>query len=171
LPNSPPGGRPAGTKLSKLIDFSNNSMEKSQLPRWSAPVLGLIVGGACGLNGAWANPKVPVLLFGIGGILIGGLAGFIVSLLDPKPIDVQFSGSNANRSPVCQEKPSGVIGRFLAIVGLFFCWAPFLGLILNLVGFMVNRKSKDWCRYLSKLGLTVGSLATLATIVAKILGN
>jgi hypothetical protein len=50
-----------------------------------------------------------------------------------------------------------VVGRFLAVTGSLLCWFPVLGLVLNLIGWALNRKSDDWARLVSLIGLIIAA--------------
>ena len=59
----------------------------------------------------------------------------------------------------------GLVGRFLAIAGILLCWMPVLGLVLNLVGFGVNRHAEDWPRKVSIAGAVIGGLVVAIMVI------
>jgi hypothetical protein len=125
----------------------------------------MIAGALCGLR-AGRNAQIPMVFFILGGTLIGGLAGLLILLIEPKPLDEAAEGLPPHFTSRRFEEPSGVIGRFLAVAGILLCWTPFLGLILNLIGLTVNWKSDDWARSVSKIGLVVGGLVAILMVIA-----
>jgi hypothetical protein len=139
-------------------------MKNQKFPSWSAPLVGMIAGALCGLKGAM-NAPIPPYLFVLGGALIGGLAGSLIFIIDPRPETEIPEGLPHHLSTGHVENPSGVVGRFLAIAGLFLCWTPFLGFVLNSIGLAVNWKSRDWARIISIIGLLIGTLVAFAMAI------
>ncbi|MCP4812983.1 MAG: hypothetical protein GY888_10765 [Planctomycetaceae bacterium] len=101
--------------------------------------------------------------------MIGGLAGCLVFLLDPgRPVEASEGLPEHLVNTSCQ--PSGLVGRVLAFLGLLLCWAPFLGLVLNLIGILVNRRTDDWALVVSKIGFVFGAIVSLVTLIGIVLG-
>ncbi len=67
-------------------------------------------------------------------------------------------------------RPSGVVGRFLAIAGLVLWWTPFFGLVLNAIGLCVNRPSDGLARKISAGGLVIGGLVAAVVGIGLALG-
>lgn len=136
-------------------------MRNHSFPRWSAPLIGIVVGAFCGLR-AGLRAQIPLVWFIAGGAVIGGLAGSAILLLEPRqpePVNLDVPLHLQRMRP---ENPSGVVGRFLALAGCLLCWFPILGFILNLLGYLVNRRVDDWAKFASLFGLVLGaSLTTL----------
>lgn len=129
----------------------------------------MIAGALCGLR-AGLNAQIPIYFCLLGGSIIGGLAGALVFLLDPRPASEIPAGMPVHLWTGHVDNPSGVVGRFLAIAGCVLCWTPFLGFILNLIGLAVNWKSRDWARIASMIGLLVGTLIAIAMAIGLALG-
>ena len=129
-------------------------------PRWSAPLLGAVVGLLCGAR-AIGREALPWPVAIVGGGCIGALAGVAIFLLDPKSKEVEARGSGSLAAQ--QPQSSGIIGRFLAAMGVLLCWTPFLGFLLNLVGVIVNYRSQDWALKASCWGLVIGTIVAIAT--------
>lgn len=140
-------------------------MKNHRFPRWSAPLLGIVVGGLCGLR-AGLRAQIPLAWFVVGGGVIGGLAGAFILLLEPTGQETKDENLPAFLQPAVSQNRSGVVGRFLAVAGCLLCWFPILGLVLNLVGFLVNRSADDWARFASLLGLAIAAcLSTLFVVL------
>ncbi len=138
-----------------------------EFPRWSGPLIGMLAGGYCGLS-QFRPGGLPIWITVLGGATIGGLAGCLVFLLDSKrPTDAseRLSEHLVNTS----HRPSGLVGRVLALLGLLLCWTPFLGLVLNLIGILVNLKTDDWAVLVSKVGLVFSAFVTTVTLIGFIL--
>lgn len=150
--NQPPA-RPA--RCGPDNDFEH-PMKNFRFPRWTAPLLGVIVGSFCGLR-AGLRAQIPLVWFVTIGAAIGGLAGALILLLEPAarvPANPDLPAYLQRASPINQ---SGVVGRFLAVTGSLLCWFPVLGLVLNLIGWALNRKSDDWARLVSLIGLIIAA--------------
>lgn len=143
-------------------------MNHWEFPRWSGPFVGMVAGVICALRAGWNGP-IPMAALLIGGMAIGGLAGSVILLLDPKAPEAVPDLPDQFQRPVT-ERPSGVVGRFLAIAGVLLCWTPFLGLVLNGVGWLVNRRSSDWALTASMAGTWIGAAITLWMVAALLLG-
>lgn len=115
-----------------------------------------------------ANAGVPWYLMVLGGMLIGGLAGCLVFLLDPPPKTEEPLDLPEHLSSLSQQ-PSSLVGRVLALFGVLLCWFPFLGLVLNAIGYSVNRKVDDWAIWASKIGLAVSALVSVGMLVGLLL--
>jgi len=129
----------------------------------------MIVGALGGLKFG-RNIDVPPFVMILGMAALCGLAGCIVFLVDPRPAAEVPEGMPEHLVRGYVDKPSGVVGRFLAIVGCLLCWIPFVGLLLNLAGVAVNWKSRDWARTASLVGLVIGALSAIALAVGLALG-
>ena len=104
-----------------------------------------------------------------GGALIGGIAGILVMVLDPlAPIVIteELSDQDVKRSKM----PSSLVGRVLSLFGLLLSWIPFLGLVLNLIGVLVNRDTDDWAIIFSKISLALGLIISVIMLIGLILG-
>ena len=130
-------------------------------------MIGVIVGALFGIRGA-AEAQLPLVHCVVGGMLVGGVAGFLVLVLDPAP---------PSEAPVALPEPlatwhapastsSGLVGRFLAVAGLLLCWAPGIGLVLNLIALSVNWKATDWAHTLSKVNVAVTLLVGIVLATA-----
>ncbi len=139
-------------------------MKNYHFPRWCAPLVGVLVGGLCGLR-AGLRAQMPLVWFALVGGVIGGLAGALILLLEPRSGQPHDGDFPVHLRQAGAENPSGVVGRFLAVAGGIFCWAPILGLVLNLVGYLVNRKSRDWARPVSLVGLVIGTLVSTLFVI------
>ena len=131
--------------------------------------MGMLVGAYCGLQNPVNPGALPVGLTVLGGALIGGLAGSLALRLDLGSTDDGTDGT-PDYPTGANQVPAGFVGRVLALFGLLRCWFPFLGLVLNLNGVLVNRGTDDWSWVVSKLGSVVGTLVALVTLVGIILG-
>jgi len=144
-------------------------MKNREFPSWSGPFIGMIVGALCGLR-AGRNAQIPIYWFILGGAIIGGLAGCLIFLIDPKQPEKASEDLPPNLADRRVGNPSGVVGRFLAIAGCLLCWTPFMGLVLNLVGLAVNWKSNDWARVASIVGVVIGGLVAVLMVIALVFG-
>jgi hypothetical protein len=138
-----------------------------EFPRWSGPLIGILAGGYCGLS-QFRPGGLPIWITVLGGAIIGGLAGCLIFLLDPgRPVEASEGLPEHLVNTSC--RPSGLVGRVLALLGLLLCWTPFLGLVLNLIGILVNRKTDDWSLVVSKVGLVFSAFVTTVTLIGFIL--
>ncbi|MCH2372366.1 MAG: hypothetical protein MK324_17855 [Pirellulales bacterium] len=145
------------------------SLEDRRFQRYLGPVIGLIAGAFCGLQNPFAPGALPVWITVAGGALIGGIAGILVMVLDPlAPIVTteDLSDYDVKRSKM----PSSLVGRVLSLFGLLLSWIPFLGLVLNLIGVLVNRGTDDWAMVFSKISLTLGLIVSVMMLIGLILG-
>lgn len=140
-------------------------MNNMTFPRWSGPFVGMIAGVIAGLEGG-VDADIPMAACVLGGAVIGGIAGCLIFLIDPKQPEAVSDDLLSHFDARVVARPSGVVGRFLAIAGILLCWTPLLGLVLNLIGLAVNWKSEDWARKISIAGVVVGgAVALLMAIV------
>ena len=152
------------TRGSDMYLFKNK-----RFPRWYGPLIGVAAGGYVGMkNIIGANAGVPWYLMVLGGMLIGGLAGCLVFLLDPPPKTEEPLDLPEHLSSLSQQ-PSSLVGRVLALFGVLLCWFPFLGLVLNAIGYSVNRKVDDWAIWASRIGLAVSALVSVGVLVGILL--
>ena len=145
------------------------SLEDRRFQRYLGPVIGLIAGAFCGLQNPFAPGALPVWITVAGGALIGGIAGILVMVLDPLAPSVtteDLSDYDVKRSKM----PSSLVGRVLSLFGLLLSWIPFLGLVLNLIGVLVNRGTDDWAIVFSKISLTLGLIVSVMMLIGLILG-
>ncbi len=140
-----------------------------RFPRWSGPLIGGLVGGYVGLRNLVNPGGLPIGWMVLGGVLIGGFAGSLAILLDPKRTE-NLSEGLPDHLTGANQVPAGFVGRVLALFGLMLCWFPFIGLALNLIGVLVNRGTEDWALLVSKFGLFVGVIVSLVTLAGIILG-
>ena len=138
-------------------------------PRWYGPLIGVAVGGYVGMkNIIGANAGLPWYVVALGGMLIGGLAGCLVFLLDPPPKTEEPLDLPEHLSSLSQQ-PSSLVGRVLALLGVLLCWFPILGLVLNAIGYSVNWKVDDWAIWASRIGLAVSALVSVGMLVGLLL--
>ena len=143
--------------------------KNKRFPRWCGPLIGVAAGGYVGMkNIIGANAGVPWYLMVLGGMLIGCLAGCLVFLLDPPPKTEEPTDLPEHLSSLSQH-PSSLVGRVLALFGVLLCWFPFLGLVLNAIGYSVNRKVDDWAIWASRIGLAVSALVSVGMLVGLLL--
>ena len=145
------------------------SLEDRRFRRCLGPIIGLIAGASCGLQNPFAPGALPVWITVAGGALIGGMAGILVMVLDPlAPIVIteELSDQDVKRSKM----PSSLVGRVLSLFGLLLSWIPFLGLVLNLIGVLVNRGTDDWAIIFSKISLALGLIISVIMLIGLILG-
>lgn len=140
-------------------------MKNYHFPRWSGPLVGALVGGLCALRFG-LGAQIPLGWCVLGGVLMGGLAGAAILLLEPLPREPLGANLPPHLQPLTATNPSGVVGRFLAVAGCLLCWFPILGLVLNLVGFLVNRNSSDWARLASLVGLVIGGCLSTVFLIS-----
>ena len=146
-----------------------------QFSRWLGPLFGSIVGAYCGFGHPFVPGELPLWITVVGGASIGCVAGTLVMFLDPSLPDTtpnalaERSGKNLVK---CRGTgtPSGVVGRALTLFGLLLSWIPFLGFVLNLIGFQVNRETDDWAIVGSKFGLVIGTTVSVLMVIGLILG-
>lgn len=140
-------------------------MNNMTFPRWSGPFVGMIVGVIVGLKGD-VDADLPMAARFLGGAVIGGIAGCLIFLIDPKQQEAASDDLLSHFDARVVTRPSGVVGRVLAIAGILLCWTPFLGLVLNLIGLAVNWKSEDWARKVSIAGVVVGGIVAIVMAIA-----
>ena len=135
-------------------------MRNRRFPAWSAPLVGIIGGLWCFTKAAIVG-RIPFEVQMALGAVIGGLACGLIFLLDPRPtadvpaeVPSEFIISHVRR-------PSGVVGRCLALLGGLLFWTPVVGFCLNMIGLAVNWKSDDWARKASLVGFIISGLVTL----------
>lgn len=129
----------------------------------------MVIGALCGVRAGF-NAQIPIYFFILGGMMIGGLAGCLILVIDPRPPEEIPEHLSPNFATRRADNPSGVIGRFLAIAGCLLCWTPFMGLVLNLIGLTVNWKCDDWSRIASIVGVSIGGLVAILMTIALVLG-
>ena len=145
------------------------SLKKRKFRRCLGPMVGLLAGAFCGLQNPFAPGALPVWITVAGGTLIGGIAGVLVMVLDPLAPSVttdDLSDHDVKRI----QMPSSLVGRVLSLVGLLLSWIPFLGLVLNLIGVLVNRGTDDWAIIFSKISLALGLIISVIMLIGLILG-
>ncbi|MCH2178590.1 MAG: hypothetical protein MK106_07275 [Mariniblastus sp.] len=139
-------------------------LKNRQFPPWCAPLVGILAGGYVAMkNMVLGNAGLPGYLMILGGMVIGGLAGCSVFLLDPRG-RAEPSSLFAEHLVPTPRRSSSLVGRVLAAFGVLLSWFPLLGLVLNLIGYLVNRKTDDWAVWTSKIGLIVGLSVSVGMI-------
>lgn len=132
--------------------------------RWMGPSIGLVVGAYCGIQNPFALGGLSQLTAIIGGAVLGGFAGILVMLLDPKP--EQKNTQNQIRDFTEEVGGSShLVGRVLAFFSLLMCWMPFIGFGLSLIGYVVNRRSTDAAFWVASFSLLIALTVTLGTLV------
>ena len=121
------------------------------------PLIGLVVGAYCGIQNPFALGGLSQLTAIIGGAVLGGFAGILVILFDPKP--EQKNTQNQIRD-FTEE-----VGGVLAFFSLLMCWMPFIGFGLSLIGYVVNRRSTDAAFWVASFSLLIALTVTLVTLV------
>jgi hypothetical protein len=123
----------------------------------------MVAGAICGLK--TPNAQIPMALRVLGGLVIGGVAGCVALLIDPKQPETTSNDllSHFDARPVARR--SDLVGRFLAIAGILLCWTPFLGLVLNLIGLIVNWRTEDWARKTSMAGSVIGGVIAVGMAI------
>ena len=58
-----------------------------------------------------------------------------------------------------------LVGKFLALASVVLCWVPIVGLVLGIVGILVNLRTVGWPRTLSWIGTGLSALLTMAAFV------
>jgi hypothetical protein len=53
------------------------------------------------------------------------------------------------------------VGKVCIVLGLLLCWAPMVGLIPAIIGFVYGRRHEGWMKKMSLLGLILSLLSTL----------
>lgn len=143
----------------------------SELPRWSAPIVGAVVGAFLGLRSS-RDIEGPLLFIIAGGAAIGGLAGCLIFLFDSKP--ASESNPYASPSDFAFDKmapaPSGVIPRFLAVTSVVLFFAPVMGLGVGVAALIANRNSHDWAKTVSKVGVGIGVVVSALFFAAMFIG-
>ncbi|MFN9363756.1 MAG: hypothetical protein ACK53V_01235 [Planctomycetota bacterium] len=140
-------------------------MKNIRFSRRMAPLVGVAVGSLCGLQ-AGLLAQIPLAWFGISGAALGGLAGALIMLLEPRSSESENGDFSRQNSRPSLTHSSGVVGRFLAVVGCGLCWFPILGLILNLAGLLANQQAGDWAKRVSLMSLVISAgLSTLFVIL------
>lgn len=132
--------------------------------RWMGPLIGLVVGAYCGIQNPFALGGLSQLTTIIGGAVLGGLAGILVMLLDPKPEQKNTQDQIRGFSEEVGGS-SHLVGRVLACFSLLMCWMPFIGFGLSLIGYVVNRRSTDAAFWVASFSLLIAMTVTLVTLV------
>ncbi len=131
-------------------------LRKHKFPRWAAPLLGIPVGivAAFGLRKRpWlAERQVPTdILYVLAFAGVGALAGCVVYLID---------------IPTTEGRPATTSGSILAVLSIFPGFCPFVGLLLGVPAFLVNRKVSGWQNLTSRIGLALSIVLTIIIVVA-----
>jgi len=63
------------------------------------------------------------------------------------------------------------VGKVCIVLGLLFCWAPFVGLILNVIGFLNRNAYGAVLKAMSYTGLILSLLSTALGIVGAVLSK
>lgn len=132
--------------------------------RWMGPLIGLVVGAYCGIQNPFALGGLSQLTAIIGGAVLGGFAGILVMLLDPKPEQKNTQNQILDFTEEVGDS-SHLVGRVLAFFALLICWMPFIGFGLSLIGYVVNRRSTDAAFWVASFSLLIAMTVTLVTLV------
>ena len=141
-------------------------MRDADFPRWSGPLVGLVAGAGIGLK-INVDPPQPFGL--ILGMVLGGLAGCIILLFDTDHGEDHAEEIPAFLGEGDEKLPSGLVERFVAAAGILLCWTPFLGFLLNLLGYFLNRNRSGWAHYTPVFGMFIGLLVCAIALVAIVL--
>ncbi len=141
-------------------------MDETRLPRWSAPLVGTImgVGFVCSrLNLGNELEMVVKLAVGAG---MGAAAGCLIWLVDsPAAPSIEPSEPSAGATSAAEV---GLVPRVMAIVSVLVCWAPVIGLVVSGATWFACRRRNGWprntARTMTILGLVfwLGAFCLLA---------
>jgi MFS family permease len=142
-------------------------MENSSFPRWSAPIIGPIVGGAIAIWVALEQGLMSWLGALALGAALGLAAGLLIWLNDapranaPRPIDPARFDPEA----------SPELGRYelhflwiVAVLSVLLFWVPLIGLVMGIIAFAVNYRYQGGPKIVSSVGLMLSLLLTCAII-------
>jgi hypothetical protein len=128
------------------------------LSRWVAPFLGAAIGTAVSFR-VRSGPEPASASHLLLGATLGGIAGLCVLLLDPR------RKSSAGTYAASFDGESGsLVQRFFAVAAIVLFLAPFVGVLLGLAAWTMNRRIHGWPRAASLAGLVLSSAWTLFTI-------
>jgi hypothetical protein len=129
-----------------------------RLQAWSAPIVGLAVGGVVGVS---ASRKVaqPILWEWIlCGAAAGLLAGGVIWLF-------QFGEPKSTKPAIAT---TSAVGKALPIISLILLCVPILGLVLAITGITWNRHSRGFHWRLSWIAAIVGVIMTTIFVAHEI---
>ena len=110
-------------------------LNNRQFPAWCGPLVGILAGVYVAMKKmVLGNAGLPGYQMILGGMVIGGLAGCSVFLLDPRG-RAEPSSLFAEHLVPTTRRPSRLVGRALASFGVLLSWFPLLGLVLNFIGY------------------------------------
>lgn len=130
------------------------------IPRWSGPLVGMILGLLIGLQGT-QQTELPLWLMLASGMAIGGFAGCFILLLEPSSTPRKWGG----KSNVAADNTSTATGKALALIGALFCVIPVLGLLINTVGVWYNWTVTDWARLTSVIAFGLSSIVMIPVVI------
>ena len=122
-----------------------------KFPRWLGPIIGACLGAGLALRGMKRDGHFNAVGLASGAVC-GLLAGCVLWLLDaPSPTE---------------SRQASLLGSLLAIVGFFPGCLPFVGLVLAVPAFLVNRRVTGWQNTASRMALSLSIVMTVIAVVA-----
>lgn len=137
--------------LEQAGEVQNSSrMGDFEIPAWSGPLAGLIVGALVGLS-AIPAPWPIVTLFVATGAAIGCLAGSLLLLWQrPKQGTLVLSGW---------------LGKSMAVAALVVSLIPVLGVFVSVDAIWINWRAADWPRSASVIAFGVALIMLVPFII------
>lgn len=135
-------------------------MQNRTFPRWSAPLVGAVVGSIFGARAARSERQLVSPEWVLIGAAAGAIAGSLIFLLD-RP---------RHSSPDAVLLDSSLFGRIFAVLSVPISLLPFIGLGVAAVALWLNRRVAGWPRTMSWIGailsaIVSGALALLYIIL------
>jgi hypothetical protein len=151
-------------------------MDNTSFPRWAGPLVGAGVGLALALRLSLDLAPEARLLPVLGGLVGGLLLGCLIWFLDPPPTTTTEFGRRPRHNYIevldNSSAPHGTfVTRFLALLSVVLCWAPFVGLVLAIPAVVLNRRARGWPRIVSWVGLALSAVVTALLVVILALGK
>jgi hypothetical protein len=138
-----------GLAVIGLINIVGSPIGSLIFPRWSAPFVGLAVGGYVGASSGWYQNQFPSWELIVGGVSLGFCAGCLIWMLDPPPgpktdCRAEMVWVRQGSQEAMQAPEQSLIGRILALLAILVWWAPGIGTGMGMAAVITNLKSGGW---------------------------
>ncbi len=154
------------------------SGDNRSFPRWAAPFVGSVVGAFFSLKAAGREVRgdTPWQWILAGGTILGFVAGGIIWILDSPATAGNIDAEELSAADLDSEEsvspelvPSSLVGRFLALLCVLLCILPWVGLMVSVPAVVVNYRTRDWTRSVSRICMAIALIVTIPLTVMLII--